>query len=318
MLFLSADLVGSTHYKQAQKSGWQNVFLTFYHDFPQTVESAVSQANLDHGLALEPSLWKAIGDELVYEVPVSSEKEVYVAVRAWIVALREYEERLLNESKLTLKGGAFIATFPGPDSRSTIPITLEKEKSDKSVVLLNDEILRKKKTPTKYIYDYFGPSIDTGFRVFSRATDRHFTLSLEVAWCMAIESQYNQHNGNKEYFNCVDLTYLGAVPFKGVWNGRDYPLFAIDGHSTDAVNEALKQLTNSSVDHDNVMSVANACYESDPWPTKLYLPQAREELFHNLPEDAMAELRAAADDRKGVESQDESAGEPLPEETPLE
>lgn len=45
---------------------------------------------------------------------------------------------------------------------------------------------------TKYQFDYFGPSIDTGFRVVGHATQRFFTMSIEVAWALALDAQSNK------------------------------------------------------------------------------------------------------------------------------
>ena len=174
--------MGSTQFKQ-RTDGWQKVFLSFYREFPQFVATASRAA--EDGDGAQFRLWKAVGDELIFEVIVQSEKDVGLAVRVWLDAMEKYELEVLHKSGLALKGGAFIATFPGPDSESTIPRTPDIEDSDNPVVVLNEKALTGHRAYTKYLYDYFGPSIDTGFRVFSLSTQRFFTLSVEVAWAMA-------------------------------------------------------------------------------------------------------------------------------------
>ncbi len=115
----------------------------------------------------------------MFEVDITSENDVSRAVRVWLLAMSMYEEQVLAEAGLALKGGAFIATFPGPDSESTIPRKPDYEDSDGAVVLLNQQALTGQRAYTKYLYDYFGPSIDTGFRVFGLSSRRYFTMSIE-------------------------------------------------------------------------------------------------------------------------------------------
>ena len=137
---MSCDLVGSTHFKQTVP-GWQKVFLSFYREFTQFIATANREVEGD---STEFTLWKAVGDELIYEVEVSDERQVGRAVRVWLLAMSQYEEQVLkmeNGSSLSLKGGAFIATFPGPDSESTIPRDPQFERSDGAVVLLNEAAL---------------------------------------------------------------------------------------------------------------------------------------------------------------------------------
>lgn len=318
-LFVSCDLVGSTHFKQTE-AGWQKIFLSFYREFPQLLSDAEKRRATQDGESTSFQLWKAVGDELIFEVEVRSEIETSRTVRIWLDAMAAYEEQVLTERKLALKGGAFIATFPGPDSESTIPRDPGEEDSDEPVVVLNDKALRGTRAYKKYLYDYFGPSIDIGFRLFGLATRRNFILSNEVAWALGHAAHDAGASKKHENFhNTSDFAFLGSYPLKGVWNSREYPVFAIDREHEDPVHIALAGLNGRAVDALSVINVCHACSKDSNWPCTLYLPDATNEAFHVKPEDAMKPLLDSETDYDGAETQvplDE--GSALEQDSPLD
>lgn len=324
VLFVSADLVGSTGYKQ-RVPGWQKIFLSFYREFPQYVQSARNSASsISSADRLKFNLWKAIGDELIFEIQVHDENEVSAAVRIWLEALHDYEKEVLADANLSLKGGAFIATFPGPDSESTIPRQPESETSDEAVVLLNAKALKGTRAYKKYLYDYFGPSIDTGFRIINHASQRFFTLTVEVAWTIASAA----HTANaapetdKKVHHVEDFTFQGLFSLKGVWSGREYPIFAIDRQFDDPLNKAVKHLASNGIDPGVVLNVCSACHQDDGWKGAIYLPESNSDHFKITPKDAMRELMESESTHDGAESApsdavDPNVGSPLPSNAPL-
>lgn len=259
-LFLSCDLVGSTAFKQKnQPDDWLRVFINFYREFPAYLEKHLAGTNL------HPQLWKAIGDELIFVTDVNSEETIWNIVDAWIKSMDEYETALLTGGALGLatKGGAFLATFPTPNR--TVPIVTPNGTSD----------------------DYLGPSIDTGFRVMNNCSERHFTLSVEVAWALAVHWEEKQVNHKA-------LRLVSVPVMKGVWQGRAYPLFALDRQATDKVNKALSAIQkNDAVETEKVAALARACVASSDWPALIYLRNATSEELRD-PEVA-DKLKAAAD-----------------------
>lgn len=310
-LFLSCDLVNSTSYKQ-QTPGWQGEFLSFYRQFPQSVGDLAE----DQGVALQFDLWKPIGDELIFTVVVRHERHVFQAVRVWLAAMESYETQMREkqDKAMGLKGSSFIATFPGPDSESSVPRNPASELSDEHPVLLNDDALKGQRRHTKYLYDYFGPSIDTGFRVASQATPRHFTVSVEVALAMLLASREDKDM-------CLDdLVFRGPATLKGVWGGRDYPMFAIDRHHDDDINRAMKRLTNSGVDEGKAIELCRECVTSEGWMSAIYLPDSGVDYMKVEPADSLEEVRKQASVVTGVESVpagDPEQGTDLPDQAPL-
>jgi hypothetical protein len=316
VLFLSADLVGSTSYKQREE-GWQKIFLQFYREFPQQLNTENREHEAKYGSRAEFTLWKAIGDELIFRVDVTKEADVSTALRIWLSALRAYESDSLEEVQLALKGAAFIATFPGPDSESSIPRNPETETSDEPVVILNDKALAGKRAHTKYLFDYFGPSIDTGFRIAGLASKRYFTMTIEVAWALARAAHAQEASATTDTpHHANDVVFRGREPLKGVWNGQEYPVFAIDRDHDLPVNMALAKLNGHPITAQNITHVCEACYKTDGWPSRLYLPDSEVDAFQHAPDDAMQSLREA-ESTVTVEDKGLDDGDALSDDPPL-
>lgn len=307
LLFLSCDIVGSTKYKQQTKI-WQATFLSFYRNFPQMLGDLTREAGYEAGF----ELWKPVGDELIFTTHVRSEHDVHAAVRVWLKTMNKYEKDSLREVALATKGGAFIATFPGPDSESSIPRDPTIETSDAGVVELNDAALAARND--QYLYDYFGPSIDTGFRVFSACTQRYFTLSIEVT--RALAQCAVDAGADESTYPLNDLRLLDTRELKGVWDGREYPLFAFDRQHTDLVNIALAKLQDRTVKPIDVVNLCKACTANDNWPSRLYLPDSEHGEFTRPPDDSLDELRSNS--MEGAETVPDDIGtEPLEAEPPM-
>jgi hypothetical protein len=307
-LFLSCDLVGSTHFKQTEL-GWQKIFLSFYREFPQILATANREISTIDGRVTEFHLWKAVGDELIFEVDIQDEKDVSRAVRVWLDAIGRYESQSLSDRSLALKGGAFIATFPGPDSESSIPRNPAVEISDEPVVILNKRALAGTRAHSKFLYDYFGPSIDTGFRLFALSSRRYFPLSIEVAWAMALAAHEAAANKVDESIHTTsDFVHHGSHVLKGVWNGREYPVFAIDREDADAVHLAMAKMNGGTMDSSHIIDVCHACDADPKWPFRLYLPASVNPAFVAPPEDAMLELLANESNHDGAETQVDAEG----------
>ncbi|WP_445163702.1 hypothetical protein ACTXG5_11105 [Mycobacterium sp. Dal123C01] len=296
-LFLSCDLVGSTSHKQSagKTDIWIPDFLRFYYDFPARVRE-----NLDRPeIAARLAFWKAIGDELLFTIDIKHESEVFYVVTAWVAAMAQYEAELIAKNseensaknKMKMKGGAFIATFPHPDYVVVVPTFPMELDSERDVVVRNEAMKRDDRSEDgPQLIDYLGPSIDTGFRVTATCTQRYFTLSLEVAWAMS----YHRLHHDREN-TMPGLLLLAETQMKGVWNGREYPVFALDRQIEDKIVASLRAVHNKpevpllEVDH-----LALACLEAGGWPSRVYFEESSYEAFTELG-DHLAEQQATLD-----------------------
>ncbi len=128
-------------------------------------------------------------------------------------------------------------------------------------------------------------------------------MTIEVAWAMAHAAQTAKSNKRGEDLHTVDdFKFLEASSLKGVWNERPYPLFTIDRETDDKLHVALKALDGESPSAAEIIDVCHACSESDKWVFRIYLPDAVNQSFQKVPNDAMQELRNAATSTEGAES----------------
>lgn len=310
LLFLSCDLVGSTQYKQSASrrsdSTWPEKFLKFYQEFPQQLARIEKDFCRKHKVNLKHSfnLWKPVGDELIFTYEIRDEPDAYFALRIWLETLEFYEADSLNDVSMKTKGGAFTATFPGPDVEATIPRTpTTGADSDRSAASLNLQALRTRHvngTPDpNYIYDYVGPGIDTGFRVLATATHRDFVLSVEAAWLLVRgASALSNHWSDDAAKRC---RFVGQRPLKGVWDSREYPIFAWDREYSDSVHGAMLPFGPTPPNLSDIEKLCWACLSDKNWVTRLYLPDSlmSDSAIRSCPSDVLVN---SYDDKSGAES----------------
>ncbi|TCL88771.1 hypothetical protein EDF31_101618 [Curtobacterium sp. PhB142] len=301
LLFVSCDLVGSTAFKQREdrEGGWGRQFLEFYRELPRLVGAVSEEGSLPDP---EFQLWKVVGDEMIFTSVVRDEKAVADAVAVWLEAMERYEKATSKTDRMQTHGGAFIGTFPGPDSHVFIELdpSASTSQSQASTVALN-EAARDNYNPNTHLFDYLGPSVDTGFRVLSESTARHFTVSVEVAWAIA---EHQKLTGDTE---TLPMSLLGRKVLKGVWDGRPYPLLAIDREYVDKVHAAERALLPGSGGPSEVAALCEACSATPGWPSALYLPGSENPAFTRRPEDILKSQME--NDTTGAETPPPPAGQ---------
>ncbi len=217
--------------------------------------------------------WRLTGDEIVYCLDVHVAEEIYPVVVAFKNALK-IVRRLLNSDKaffesqtsnrfssyvsllsddafhgseLDVKGCIWSAGFPVTNRMVVIP-----ERYDKSqealqstdpeyaqLFTLNQYLSGSVTQQQRYIVDYVGPSMDTGFRLASIATPRKLLLSIEVAYLLSkvnqtwIDRIYRRIKLGSEFSICFD----GKSPLKGVMGNKPYPVFYVDCGGDEAIND---------------------------------------------------------------------------------
>lgn len=198
-LFLSADVVGSTAFKQqhAEKGmqEWLSVFLGFFAGFPNFLRAEL--ANEDE--QLDARLWKSLGDELIFTAELKQRAHAGAYLRAMRRAIQSAEANWKEATRtrdLLVKGSAWLAGFPVGNAE--IPL----------------ESFDSKNVDGR---DYIGPLVDTGFRLKEHATPRKFVLSADLAYLLISVGDSR-----------VDLFFDGDQPLKGVLRSRPYPIVWVD------------------------------------------------------------------------------------------
>lgn len=285
ILFLSCDLQNSTQFKQNEENDWIKTFLAFYTEFPSILSAEVSKSCA--GLGGRLSLWKAIGDELIFSILIQSEQECSDATDAWLAAMFEFElQHLLTKTPMTLKGGAFLATVPAPDRRVAIPRTV-RARDDESQIdaeAANETTLNTaaEEAPAEFAMDFVGPSIDTGFRVLKYATRRYFVLTVEVAHLLFKHYNDQEQRERRAYL-------VGTHVLKGVWGGKPYPVFALARELDEvAPSRALAAAFNASTviteeypssRPSDVLEAISAYRAAKGWKGAIHTPEAHAAVF---------------------------------------
>ena len=103
-----------------------------------------------------------------------------------------------------------------------------------------------------------------------------------------------------------------------MWNGRPYPLFALDRHQSDLINKALAAIEKSDLEPHQVVDLCRECSKDPNWPSKLYLPNSDHSIFRATPTDSLKELASnSMDGAETLPSTNTGVGDELEEHPPL-
>ncbi len=192
-LFLSADLAGSTAFKQSGKlDEWQKHFREFYRQLPALVDWRLADTG-PQGLLLP--VWKLIGDEIVFTTKLTRWEQAAAAVHIFRSAVTEYRRGIVagTEGRLDVKCAGWTAGFP---VGNIVVAPLQNQLPE----------------------DYIGPGMDIGFRLVKAASPRRMFLSVELAWLLTLP----QHRKG------LRIHLSRGLDLKGVAKGRTYPCIWLD------------------------------------------------------------------------------------------
>lgn len=199
---------------------WVDEIRNFYQEFP----AALRKRYYQHTSAPEhnkhegdvPTVWKTIGDEIVFCCRVSSAEHLVCVMSAFMEALDEYGRVLEIRCKdLDVKGSGWLAAFPAPN------VTVEVQAGQTSASELPDEDVELRADAEPHKFDFLGHSIDCGFRLAQFSSADKLTISVELAYALCESA-----NSNSKPFS-GKFNYIGREQLKGVIDGRPYPIVTI-------------------------------------------------------------------------------------------
>jgi hypothetical protein len=264
ILFLSADLVGSTALKQKKRqkfnqngvlmpdtTDWANAIQVFYSSLTDNFEKAwtkrigkFAKKRREQIMGAPPILWKTIGDELIFRKHISRKDQVFEIVHCFVESVKNTTSQIRKEienEQLEIKCTAWIAEFPiqnkvlvggqfadiakiNPKNRGNLLRTLENY--EKNAIGGGLEI------------DFVGPAIDIGFRLAKLSSSRKFIMSLDTAYLYLTYSRYNEAAESKAH----PLHFERPVRLDGVMGGVPYPIFWIDLGEVDSTDRLEDKL----------------------------------------------------------------------------
>jgi len=295
---MSVDLAGSTAFKFQQKTtaSWVDVISHFYSRFQQIfrqqwlsiLKDAPENSNYDSLLKNwsmetvkgDPSLWKSLGDELVFVKRLNSPTEAIVVFEAFKRAVRKYDEQVYSftDGRLGAKGTAWVAGFPITNREVSLVWSeteeVKRELEDHKTEFDNSRY--RKGFPIE-LSDFVGPSIDIGFRLSGRASRRKFIVSADLAWLLLeTNSVCKQAHFS---FLCDD-----PVSLRGVMSDTPYPTVWIDMGPKAKPESAAKALARNPVTDPDQVKVYLADFITDTKEIELpYILDRGKETFGVFP-----------------------------------
>ncbi len=282
-LFLSADVVGSTAFKQQNKGSdpasrpvgrasaratdqtWLHVALAFYQNIEQRFRETWHDYTSSHPhddpdferIAGEPpELWKTVGDEVLFTKLIEQPQQAIFCLHAWAATILELQQEMRSKHQLDLKACAWLTDFP----IRNVEIALRHDVADSENLLAEDDYFinnqialegyYRNRSAGRFLRDFIGPSIDTGFRLGQFASPRKLILSVELAYLVATE-QARSADEERRYGSGPWVTrpfvfkYDGRQVLKGVLGENPYPLIWLDLAHDSPLFKAEDQVLNT-------------------------------------------------------------------------
>ena len=226
-LFFSFDIVNSTVYK-ANTAHWPIIIKGFLEYIRRCVQR---DTDLEGA-----SLWRVIGDEMVFVHPIYSMYELYSAVDAVF--------RVTQRLSLSIHTGKFFETLEEQKLQKREIDVLKSQdvlsvKSAAWIAVINREMTSPydnieieypSDASNMPIVEYLGQDMDTGFRLKSYTQPRRLVVSFEIA-CLL--NDFLEEENPTRILNILDYKKL-----KGVWNNSLYPI--IWYYNEDTLSEVIK------------------------------------------------------------------------------
>ena len=199
VIFMSVDIVDSTTFKEKGHSldddpHWLEAFEAFFKEVPLVLMGQIATAFAMTEDLPDISVWKVIGDEIVFRSQARSAKEALLITEAFYRTVVTYDARFVERWPLRIRGCCWAARFPRR----------------------NIEIMIPEMAGVGYV-DYLGPDVDLGFRLISQADRGQVILSLNLAEALASLPERRD----------IQFHYVDRKVLKGVFVGRPYPLILV-------------------------------------------------------------------------------------------
>jgi hypothetical protein len=200
-MFMSIDLSGSTAFKsETQTDGnspaWLEAFEEFFREVPLIMMGQIAIAFMHEEDVPDCSVWKVIGDEIVFLAHPRSARQTQLLTIAFYNTIINYDSKIFERWPLRVRGCCWAAQISRRNRQIAIPEMMGSDKSE------------------TYI-DYLGPDVDAGFRLAGCVGRGQLIISSNLVQLLAGMAE---NEG-------IQLHYAGSKVLKGVYKGRPYPLF---------------------------------------------------------------------------------------------
>jgi len=200
VMFLSADVVGSTAFKAANvdadgRAVWLEAFETLFRELPLIFVGKLAEYFALEDDVPHSGVWKVMGDEVVFAASPRTLTQAQLVAAAFSDAVQCYDARIAARWPLRIRGACWGAEIGRRNRMLEIPEMLGASED-------------------RPYLDYLGPDIDIGFRLSGHSRPGEVILSPNLAEAFAAHGE--QHG--------IEFHYVGEVPLKGVCAGLPFPL----------------------------------------------------------------------------------------------
>ena len=200
-MFMSVDLSGSTAFKsevQADGEGpvWVGAFEEFFREVPLIMMGQIAAAFMLEEDVPDCSVWKVIGDEIVFLAHPKSARQTQLLTSAFYSTIINYDNKIFERWPLRVRGCCWAAQISSSNRQIEIPEMMGSDSSQAYV-------------------DYLGPDVDAGFRLAGCVGRGQLIVSSNLVQLLA----------GMEESEGIQFHYVGRKVLKGVYKGRPYPLF---------------------------------------------------------------------------------------------
>lgn len=206
---IGQSVQGILHDYSAGDFDWAAILEQRFQDFHIEFAKELLKNKLENLAELDLSLWKAMGDELIYSFKISDRQRLHYIVVSFLKVIKDFDQKDVLKKLIRLKGSGWVAGFPVRNRMVKFPYPqLYRRNEDDSCNL-------------EYPYprtDYLGPDMDTGFRIGSCSYPGLMVISVELAELLGeVPGDLAPVRGR----------VIGWKKLKGVWNETPYPIIWI-------------------------------------------------------------------------------------------
>ena len=214
-MFMSADVVGSAAFKtrsvvDADNSVWLEAFAAYFRELPLLLMGQVATAFAEADVVPEITVWKVLGDEMLFISRPSSLLDAQRLFVAFQQSVADYDRRIADRWQLRLRGCCWSAELGRRNRRLEI--------GEMSGGLHG----------RPYV-DFLGPDIDMGFRLCAHSVQGETLVSLNL-----VESFAAAQEGLGLRFH-----HLGLQCLRGVCGDQPLPLVLVSTANDPAGNERV-------------------------------------------------------------------------------
>ena len=201
-IFFSFDLVNSTFYKNKFVGRWAKTYSEFF---------GFCKQKIGYNCLSKARLWKTVGDEILFFMPISNVDELIAAPKEIFNFLSSAIHLIHNADKdakaiLSVKAtmwGALIHDIDANNVTNYGNVLIKEPFADENSVT----------------YDFLGPDIDIGFRIAKHSLRGKLVIDAKLA-CLISRLELESNN----IVVSGDMRIVSYERLKGVWDDRPYPI----------------------------------------------------------------------------------------------